>query len=169
MSKPSETTYPAYFKNYVDQVLEEDLFIAFTNQLPVIKEFLNRINEEKSLYAYNTSKWTLRELLQHIIDTERIFNYRALCFARQEKVSLPGFDENEYAAASNANARSWKGLVDEFIALRQSTEMLYKSFTPAMLTSTGISNNKPATTASFGFITLGHFYHHKKIMEERYL
>lgn len=169
MPKPSPTTYPEYFKKYVDQVPEEDLATAFSNQLPVVKDLLNSIPEEKSMYAYDTGKWTLKELLQHMTDTERIFNYRALCIARKETVSLPGFDENTYAAHSNANARTWQDLVDEFLAVRRSTELLYKSFTGDALDTSGLSNNKPLTVNSLGFTTLGHFYHHKKVIEERYL
>ncbi|MFM6924803.1 MAG: DinB family protein [Ferruginibacter sp.] len=169
MPKPSPTTYPAYFKNYVDQVPDEDLLTGFQNQSAVIKQFLGSITEEQSNYAYDTGKWTIKEVLQHIIDAERIFNYRALCFARKETTSLPGFDENTYAAHSNANSRSWQDLVDEFTAVRNSTEFLYKSFTEEALASSGISNNNPSTALSFGFITLGHFYHHKNVLQERYL
>lgn len=169
MPKPSPTTYPAYFKNYVDQVPDEDLLTGFQNQLPVIKELLNSITEEKSMYAYDTGKWTIKEVLLHLTDTERIFNFRALCIARGETASLPGFDENTYAANSNANSRSWQNLVDEFLAVRSSTEFLYKSFTEEALAISGISNNNPATVTSFGFITLGHFYHHKNVLQQRYL
>jgi hypothetical protein len=169
MPKPSPETYFAYFKRYVDQVPEEDLTTAFSNQLTVIKEFLSGITEEKSMYAYDTGKWTLKEVLQHITDTERIFNYRALAIARKETAPLPGFDENLYADNSNANRRSWQELVDEFLAVRSSTEFLYKSFTDEALAASGIASNNPLTVNSLGFTTLGHFYHHKKVMEERYL
>ena len=168
-TKPSPETYFPYFKRYVDQVPEEDLATAFSNQLPIIKDFLNAITEEKSTYAYAPGKWTLKELLQHVTDTERIFNYRALAIARKETASLPGFDEDSYAANSNANSRSWQTLVDEFLAVRQSTQFLYDSFTDDMFASTGIASNNPITVVSLGFTTLGHFYHHKKVMEERYL
>ena len=169
MPKPSPDSYFAYFKKYVDQVPEEDLSAAFSNQLPVITDLLNSITEEKSMYAYDTGKWTLKELLQHMIDTERIFNYRALAIARKETVALPGFDENSYAANSNANSRSWRTLVDEFLAVRQSTQFLYNSFTDEALASSGTASNNRVTVNSLGFTTLGHFYHHKKVMEERYL
>jgi hypothetical protein len=169
MPKPSTSSYPAYFHKYVAQVPEDDLLTAFQNQLPVIKQFLSSISEEKSLYAYDTGKWTLKEVLQHIIDTERIFNYRTLCFARKETVSLPGFDENNYAANSNANSRKWQDLVEEFLAVRYTTEILFKSFADEVLEFSGVSNNNPATVSSIGFTTLGHFYHHKKVMEDRYL
>ena len=51
MPKPSPSSYPVYFKRYVDQVAEEDLATAFANQLPVITRFLSSISEEKSDYA----------------------------------------------------------------------------------------------------------------------
>ncbi len=169
MPKPSPETYPAFFHRYVSNVAEEDLVSAFENQRLLIREFLNTITEEKSSHGYAPGKWTLKELLQHVIDTERIFNYRALCFSRKESASLPGFEENEYAANSNANRRLWNDMVAEFISLRESTECLYKSFNTEMLGLSGKSDNKPTTVNSIGFITIGHFYHHKKIIKERYL
>jgi hypothetical protein len=107
--------------------------------------------------------------MQHLIDSERIFIYRALCFARKEKISLPGFEEDEYAANSAANKRSWKSLVEEFSAVRKSTELLFSSFSEEALASTGSANNNLISVESIGFIILGHFYHHKKVLEERYL
>ncbi len=169
MAKPLLTSYPVYFQNYINQVPEENLLTAFKNQWTVIKELLSMITEEKSLYAYEDGKWTLKEMLQHMIDTERIFNYRALCIARKESVSLPGFDENDYAANSNANQRSWQDLAEEFLVVRKATEILFTSFNDDVLEFSGVSNNNPVTVKSLGFITIGHFYHHKKVMEERYL
>lgn len=169
MSKPSPETYPPYFKKYVELVQEDNLLAGFKNQQPVIEQLLGSITEEKSSYAYEPGKWTLKELLLHLTDAERIFNFRALCIARGETASLPGFDENTYAANSNANERSWQNLVDEFMAVRRSTIYLYESFSEQVLELSGISNNNPATVNSFGFITLGHFYHHNNIINERYL
>jgi uncharacterized damage-inducible protein DinB len=169
MPKPSPESYFPYFKRYVDQVPEEDLATAFSNQLPVIKDLLNAISEEKSTYAYAPGKWTLKELLQHITDTERIFNYRALAISRKETASLPGFDEDSYTVNSNANSRTWRTLVDEFLAVRESTRFLYDSFSSEAMEASGTASNNPVTVISLGFTTLGHFYHHKKVMEERYL
>jgi hypothetical protein len=169
MPKPPSTDYAAPFERYIAQVPENELKLAIKNQSLLFPDFLNSISEDKSLFAYAEGKWTLREVLQHLIDAERIFNYRALCIARKEPVSLPGFDENTYAANSNGNARTWQGLVNEFMHVRNSTEDLYLSFTEEMLWQKGLSNNHIATPHSFGFITIGHFYHHKRIIEERYL
>jgi len=169
MPKPNSNDYAIYFTNYIALVPEDDLTEAIKNQSLILPDFLYSISEDKSKYAYAQGKWSIKEMLQHIIDAERIFNYRALCIARKETVSLPGFDENNYAANSNGNGRGWQSLVDEFINVRRSTEDMYSSFTEEMLYQKGLSNNNIATPLSFGFITVGHVYHHKKIIEERYL
>ena len=170
MFKSALKDYPIFFQTYIDCVPNEhNLLTSFAIQTPLIINYLNTISEEKSLHAYAAGKWTIREMLQHIIDTERIFSYRALCFARGEKASLPGFDENAYAANVSANDRSWKSLVEEFSVVRQSTELLYKSFSEAVLSRTGLANNNVASVASMGFISIGHVYHHRNIIAERYV
>ena len=169
MSKPNPADYPEYFGRYINQVDEEDLTEGFKIQFSKIDKFLRSIDEEKANYAYAPGKWTLRELLQHVIDAERIFDYRALCFARNETLSLPSFDENLYADNSNANARIWKNLSDEFINVRRSTQDLFKSFSDEMLQQKGIANNNSTSVLSLGFIILGHVQHHIKVVEEKYL
>lgn len=169
MSKPLPGTYPPYFENYIKQVPEDDLSEAFKGQREIVTSFFDTIDEVKANAAYAPGKWTLKELLQHVIDGERIFNFRALSFARGEKASLPGFEENEYAANSNANRRSWKSLCEELKEVRKGTEMLFNSFTTEMLKHSGLANNNPTTVHALGFITIGHLYHHKKIIETRYL
>ncbi len=168
MPKPATGTYPPYFDNYISLVKEDDLFEAFNNQQLLVSGYFDNIPETKTNTGYAEGKWSLKELLQHIIDTERIFNYRALCIARKETASLPGFDENLYAENSYANNRTWKSLCDEFKAVRKSTEFLYQGFTQEALMNSGIANNKPNTAIALGFTTIGHLNHHINIIEERY-
>ncbi len=169
MSKPLPTSYPEYFDRYIKLVPGEDLLESMKAQQGIIDEFFEGITEETSLFHYADGKWTIKEILQHIIDAERIFVYRALCIARKEKLSLPAFDENEYTANSRANHRTWNSLCTEIKSVRHTTICLFESFTDDMLDSPGLSNELPVTVNALGFITLGHLYHHKNVIEERYL
>jgi uncharacterized damage-inducible protein DinB len=92
MPKPANTNYPGFFQRYISQVKEDDLKTAFKNQMPAAEIFLESINEELSCKKYAEDKWTIKEVLQHMIDAERIFTYRALCFARGDQNVLPSFD-----------------------------------------------------------------------------
>lgn len=169
MPKPIEGTYQPYTISYISKVPEDDVMDAFRNQHELVKDFFGSIPEDKYEYAYAPGKWTLKEMLQHIIDAERIFAYRALCIARMEKQSLPGFEENDYAANSAANSRNWADLVEELQVVRKSSEILFASFNDHALHNKGISNNAVVTPNSIGFIAVGHLYHHVSVITERYL
>ena len=167
MNEPS--VYKNYFENYTSQVIEKDIISAFSNQEKILNNFLDLVTEEKSTCAYAEGKWTLKEMLQHIIDTERIFAYRALAIARKETATLPGFDENLYADNSNANSRTWDNLTQEIKAVRNSTKILFESFTEEMLQNNGNFSSSNGSANTLGFIIVGHVYHHIKIAKERYL
>jgi len=56
------------------------------------------LTEKTSLHRYHPEKWSVKEVIGHSIDAERVFSYRAMCFARGEKTPLPSMDENSYVA-----------------------------------------------------------------------
>ena len=169
MNRPDLSRVPESYHNYINQVVENDLMIAFKNQTPVVMDFLTNISEEKIDYAYAEGKWTIKEVLQHIIDAERVFCYRALRFARKDLTPLSGFDENLFAQNAKADQRSWNDLLEEFKAVRKATEWLYGSFDDEQLNASGISNNNSNYVLAFGFISVGHSIHHMKILKDRYL
>lgn len=169
MPRPDLSTIPEFYHKYVRLVQDDNAVTALENNTTQAFQFIQEIPEERWSHRYDEDKWSIKELVQHTIDTERIFSYRALCIARGEKVSLPGFDENSYATASNADRRSKKELVEEFEAVRKATILLFLSFTDEQLSHTGTANNKPIGVNSIGFITVGHLMHHLNILRERYL
>jgi uncharacterized damage-inducible protein DinB len=169
MPRPLQADYAPYFAKYVSLVQEDDVKAGFQNQTALLASFFSSIPNEKADYAYAEGKWTIKQLIQHLIDTERIFAYRALWIARKNEVPLPGFDENKFAEMADGSKRSMKDLIEELLAVRASTKMLFDSLTNEELQFSGISNTHPVTVNAIGFITLGHIVHHKNIIEERYL
>ncbi|MEQ1678754.1 MAG: DinB family protein, partial [Chitinophagaceae bacterium] len=97
MPRPDFSRVPEWYHNYIRQVQENDLLKAMQRQTVSFTQFLKKLPAEKRNYRYAKGKWTIKEVFQHMIDAERIFAYRALCFARKETIPLPGFDENDYA------------------------------------------------------------------------
>ncbi len=164
-----QTEYAPFYANYIKNCGEKELVEELQENYERSMEFFSEIPVSKFEFAYSEGKWTIKEIVQHIIDSERIFNYRALRFARQDNIELPGFDENEYVLTSNANERDFKDLTNEFAALRQSTLCLFKSFNEAMLLSSGIANGNNMSVRALGFIIVGHTAHHCRIISERYL
>ena len=169
MPKPAPETFPAFYANYIAYVDTETVKEAVDRYTNDIIKFWRNIPLEKEEYSYAEGKWTIKEMVQHVIDTERIFAYRAVCIARKDTTSLPGFDENFYATNSKANARSWDDLLAELEATRISTNFLLQSFDDEQLQEQGFSNNNSITVNAIGFIIFGHILHHIRVVQQRYL
>ncbi len=167
--RPLPPTFPSYFNTYIKLIPESDVMDALNNHALRASRFFDLISEEQSFYKYADGKWTVKEILQHVIDTERIFCYRALAIARKEITSLPSFDERKYAANSFANNRTWKKLTEEFKVVRQSSVLLFDSFTKENLELTGKVSDYQMTVLALGFTIAGHVEHHMNIIRERYL
>ncbi len=169
MPRPDLRQVPAWYHGYINKVKGNDFLVEMKNQTPALIRFLKKIPEVKHNYRYEKGKWTIKDLVQHMIDAERVFAYRALCFARKEKISLPSFDENDYADNSKAAKRDWKVLLEELKAVRLSNEIMFSSFDKSQLQSVGVANNNPVSVNTIGFIMVGHTTHHITILRERYL
>src|ERR1043165_6142985 len=140
--KPQPGEYPAYAIMYMKLVPDDGLLLKhLEDNFIAAKKLIQSISEDKLLHHYAPGKWTIKEILVHIIDDERIYAYRALCFARNEKKALPGFEQDEYAAFSDANERSIESILEEYEAVRYSTIALYKGFTEDALIRSGIAND----------------------------
>ena len=168
MKKPDPGTYPEYYKKYIDQINDEDTIAALESGLEKTISFFSTIPEKKENYRYAEGKWTVKEVFGHIIDAERVFAYRAMCFARGEAVGLPGFEENDYVANGNFEARSMQSLLDEYTNLRRSNIALFESFDEQQESRIGIANGKPVQVRAIVAIMAGHELHHHGVLKERY-
>ena len=162
-------TIPAFYKGYVKLVTHPDVLQALRISGYRTMELIHSIPELRADFRYAEGKWSIREVLCHMMDAERIFSYRALRFARNDKTALPGFDENEYAKYLNATGRSLTQIGDEMQHLRTSSVDLFESFNEEMLTRKGTASNNELSVVALGIIIAGHETHHCKVLKERYL
>ncbi|MES1223243.1 MAG: DinB family protein [Bacteroidota bacterium] len=168
--KPNTDEFPSYAIMYIKLVRDGgDLIQYLKDNLIASRDLILSIPEEKLLYRYAVGKWTIKETLVHIIDDERIYAYRAMCFARNENKELPGFEQNDYALYSGANDRTIQNILEEYEAVRNSTIALYNGLPDESLTRYGIANNNRATVRALGYHIAGHELHHMNIIKEKYL
>jgi uncharacterized damage-inducible protein DinB len=162
-------TIPPFYKGYVKLVTHPDVLQALRISGYRTMELIHSIPESKADFRYQEGKWSIREVLCHMMDAERVFSYRALRFARNDKTALPGFDENEYAKYLNAAGRTLTQIGDEMQHLRTSTVDLFESFNEEMLIRRGTASNNEFSVVAMGIIIAGHETHHCKVLKERYL
>ncbi|RYY40800.1 MAG: DinB family protein [Chitinophagaceae bacterium] len=160
---------PQFYHRYVQQVAHLPLNEALAHRRNVILPLLRSLPQHKWDFAYAPGKWTIKELVLHLADTERVFGYRALTFARKGNTPLPGFDEDTFAAHSEASRRSSESLLEELDSVLHSSDTLFASFSPAQLERSGVANNNEIFVSDIGYVLAGHIMHHKSVLGERYL
>lgn len=168
MIRPKEKDYAPFYAGYVKNV-KDDVIKHLEELLHSTNKLLINIPEDKTDYRYAEGKWSIKEVVGHLIDNERVMSYRALAISRNEKQSLPGFDEKDYIAESNYASGNFHDIAEEFRLLREANLLLFKSFTSEMLERRGIANNTEVTVKAILFIIAGHEIHHLNILKERYL
>jgi uncharacterized damage-inducible protein DinB len=170
MPRPSASEYAPFYQNYVDNAIGEEAVSILEDSYTALQNWLHSLESANLSHAYAPGKWTLAQLLQHMIDTERVFAYRAMCIGRGEQQGLPGFDENEFAAAAPAAGRKLKGLAEELLTLRKATIILFRSLEKEnALVKIGTASGKPISVNALAFIMVGHVLHHCSIIRARYL
>lgn len=170
IERPAEEEYNSYFQRYTSLVPGNNALSVLEEEAEHTAQLFLAMKEEQALYRYADGKWTPKELLLHCIDTERIMCYRALCIARGDARDLPGFDEDLYAASTEANERSIDSLVTEFRSVRAATCTLFKDSLPlSSLMRKALMNGYSTTVRSFAWIIAGHELHHREILLSRYL
>lgn len=159
---------PPYSIAYFENVGKQNPIAMMHENLDFFKKFYVQIPSEKWNYAYDSGKWTVKEVLGHIIECERIFQYRALRFSRNDATDLPGFDQDMYVAAANTNQRSPESLIEEYVNVRKAGLSLFENLTEEELERGGTANGFWVKTGWIAYMITGHELHHYNILKERY-
>lgn len=126
---------------------------------------LNRIG----LKTYEKDKWTIHKILQHLIDWERIWCFRAIIFARAEGSIPDAYDQEIMGENSNADELSIEHLINELRIVRQSTIMMFESFSKKILETNCVFFEYEMPLFAIGLTITAHQIHHFNVIKERYI
>ena len=165
---PAESEYAPFYAGYVAKMAGESDVVATLERQRDELAALPAAAGERETHRYADGKWSVREVVGHMIDGERVFSYRTLRFSRGDQTPLPGFEENQYVAASTFDRRPLSSLVDELVLLRQANLGLLRGLAPDDWTRTGTANGHSVSVRALAFIMAGHVRHHLNILRDRY-
>lgn len=170
IAEPTHLEHAMYYEQYVNLVSKE---ISVLDQLKtnskVVSELIKSLNETQLTTPYAEAKWTIKDILLHLIDCERVFLYRAMRFARNDKSPLPFFDEDAFAKEGNANSIKTSKLIKEYLTTRAATITFFNNQSAATLKRIGIASNYNMSVRACAWIACGHELHHLNVIRERYL
>lgn len=170
IEKPGAGEYVPYAERYIGLLPDDGLVLKhLQDNLNATTEFILSLSEEKLNLRYAVGKWTIKEILVHVTDDERIYAYRALRFARNDKTELPGFEQDDYTRYSNANARGVRDILEEFATVRRATISLFDGLDEEALIRTGVADGNRVSVRALAYHIAGHELRHVRIIKERYL
>ena len=168
IDRPAAGEFNPYFGRYIDLVTADDALEPLAANIETTAALLGGLSDEKARYRYAPGKWSIKEVAVHMADCERVFTYRALTFARNDKSPLPGFEENEWAPMSGADARSISDIVTELRTIRAATIALFAGLDREALLRIGTANGSPMSVRGAAWCIVGHELHHQRILREKY-
>ncbi len=169
LGKPDTTEYLPYYGKYVSLVPDGDILTVLDKQMEETAGLLNSIPESRATFRYAPGKWSIKELVGHVIDAERIFAYRALRFARNDKTPLPGYEQDDYVSNASFDSCTLADLASELKSVRQSNILLFKHLDEDAWMRRGLANDSEASVRALAHIIAGHELHHREILRSRYL
>jgi hypothetical protein len=168
-ARPEEGEYNPYYGKYIGLVPEGDIVKTLTRQLPETLAILESIPEDRAGYRYAEGKWSVKELLGHLTDAERLFVYRALCIARGDTQSLPGFEEDDYVRGASFDSLPLAKIIAEFETVRAATISFFDNLEDAAWKRRGTANGSGVSVRALAYILAGHERHHRQVLKDRYL
>ena len=168
LTPPKKGEYSDYFENYIARVRDKDIQMLMISQVKELEHVYNQLTEEKATTPYNERKWTYKELLGHINDTEKIMFFRALCIARGEKESFPGFDQDAYVLKADFNAVTTETLLRDFKHTRELIVSFMNNLPKEAIDDLGVVNGHKTSVSALLHIIPGHFAHHLEIIDDTF-
>lgn len=168
LARPAAGEYAPHHEEYIALVAGNDIVGALEAQLRQMITLFSGKSERDGEFRYAPEKWSVKEVLGHVSDCERIFAYRALRFARNDKTAVEGFEQNDYVRAGGFGGRRLADLVTAFTHVRNASIALFRHLEPEAWTRSGVANKNEVTVRALAWIIAGHELHHRRILEERY-
>jgi hypothetical protein len=166
---PGDDEFAPYYQKYIGVVPPGDIVATLAEQRSQTLTLLSVVSETQAMFAYASGKWNVKEVLGHIVDTERVFSYRALCFARNDSKALPSMESDDFVRYGEHSSRRIADILTEFDHLRVSTLDMLGGFSADAWLRRGTAADNPVSVRALAWIIAGHERHHTEILRSRYL
>jgi hypothetical protein len=168
LKRPQPSDYASFYHGYVEQIGDKNPIELLISTRAALLQGMDMMSNKELSYRYAEDKWSIKELLVHLSDTETVFAYRLLRILREDKTSLPGFDENLFAEKSNADNMDSSYIKSGL----ESSGHLFLHYAMQVKDKNADfkveSNGHAVTSAALIYINVGHFVHHCQVLNDRY-
>lgn len=168
IARPEPSEYAPYYDRYISLTPGSDILRTLDSQRRQTLLLLSGRNESDGDLRYAPDKWSAKEVLGHVCDTERIMAYRALRIARGDRTPIEGFEQDDYVKNGPFGRLPLAEAIEDYIAVRRATLMLFRNLDEAAWARRGIANKNEISVRAIAYLIAGHELHHRRILEEKY-
>lgn len=165
--RPEAHEHAPHHEHYI-ALVTSPVLETLREQRTLAMRVLSSIDDRMAGFRYAPEKWTVRECIGHMADAERVYGYRALAIARGDGAALPKYDPDGYVAAAGFDQRTVPDLVEELLAVRESTLHFFENLPLGAWDLTGVLGTAPLSVRALAFIAAGHFARHLNVLHDRY-
>lgn len=169
INAPQPGEYDPYYDRYISLVSGNDIVVILQQQAKDAVALLSSLSEQDGDFRYAPEKWSIKEVLGHVIDTERIFAYRALRVARNDRTPIEGFEQDDYIRYGPFQHCWLADLIEEFGFVRNATIALCRNLDEESSMRRGVANKNEISARALLYTIAGHELHHRKVVKEKYL
>ncbi len=166
--RPAADEFGAYYRRYIELVPDGDVVENLIRQTDDVRMALAGVSEDRAAERPGPAEWSGKQVLGHVTEWERVFCYRALCFARSIDVDLPGHDQEMMVAVAGFDDRSWGSLLAEHAAVRAASIMLFDGLQAADWDRGGLASGNRTTVRALAYMVSGHELHHMASLRDVY-
>lgn len=169
LPRPGADEYGEFYAGYVGNVPDGDVLDVLTRQGDEVRSLLSSLTDDQAAFRYQPGKWSIKEVAGHLADGERVFSYRALCVARDEKTPLPGYEQDDYVARARFDDIPLALLVEDLAVVRRATLSLFKMLSAEEAARIGTASGAPVSARAIAYMIAGHEKHHLDVLRDKYL
>jgi len=169
IARPEPDEYAPYYGRYVSLIEGNDIISTLEAQRRQMMLLLCGRQEADGDLRCAPGKWTVKEVLGHVCDTERIFAYRMLRIARDDRTPIEGFEQDDYVRNGPFGASPLPEIIDDYLAVRRATLTLLRNLDPQAWMRRGIANHCEVSVRAIAYLAAGHELHHRRVLETTYL
>jgi hypothetical protein len=166
---PPADEYASYYGRYISRVPPGDLFATLAWQPGRLRSLLGALDESGAGFRPGPAEWSIKEVVGHLCDWERIFGFRALCFARGDQSELPGLEPDDYVREARFDGRTLADLLEEFELLRRASVLVFRSLAPEHALRIGTASGNRISVRALLYLHAGHVIWHMESLETDYL
>ncbi len=168
IGRPKKGEFAPFHENYINLAPKGNILSSLRKTFKETQAEFSKFPVEAHDRGYAEGKWSLKQKLAHMIDTERVFMFRALWFSKNDRQPLPGFNQDDWMAATDVSGRTLADLLKEFKAVRENTIFMVKNMTDEQSKRTGKASTWMVSARAMIYATVGHNVHHINLLRERY-